>query len=120
MKAILLPALFSLALACTLTAQTCREVVPDASGRIVQTIDRQKSAGGTMQATTRDASGRIISTATTNPNASPSGSFTGTQRDASGRLIGSSTGSGKCQGVTKVPVPPPATKRQNDGCLPNP
>ena len=70
-------------------AQTCREVVRDASGRIVQTIDRQKSAGGTVQATTRDASGRIIGTATTNPNAG--GSSQTTYRDASGRLTGTAS-----------------------------
>ena len=184
MKALLLPALFSFALAATLTAQTCREVVRDASGRIVQTIDRQRSAGGSVQATMRDASGRIIGTATTAPNAggsaqtnyrdasgrltgtastqptagassrttyrdasgrsagsadtrtgsgsgtstqyrdasgrftgssatrgSSSGSFSGTQRDASGRIIGGSNGTGKCQDVAKVPVPPPGAKR---------
>lgn len=79
------PAL-SLSLACTLTAQTCREVVRDASGRIVQNIERQQSLGGTVQATTRDASGRIIGTATTNPNAG--GSAQTNYRDASGRLTG--------------------------------
>ncbi len=40
-KAILLPALISFALATMLPAQTCREVVRDSSGRIVQTIERQ-------------------------------------------------------------------------------
>jgi YD repeat-containing protein len=51
----------------------------------------------------RDASGRLTGSQTT--SGSPSGSFTGTQRDASGRLTGSSSGYGKCQGVTRVPVP---------------
>ncbi|MEI6178235.1 MAG: hypothetical protein WCS43_15180 [Verrucomicrobiota bacterium] len=46
-----------------LYAQTCREVIGDGSGRMVQTIDRQKQAGGAVQATTRDANGRIIGTA---------------------------------------------------------
>jgi YD repeat-containing protein len=63
MKAILLPSLFSFSLAAASPAQTCSEVVRDSSGRIVKTIDRQKSAGGSVQATTRDASGRIIGTA---------------------------------------------------------
>jgi hypothetical protein len=99
-----------------LTAQACREVVRDASGRIVQTIDRQKSAGGTERAVIRDASGRIIDTATTNPNAGgssqtnyrdASGRITASQRDSSGRLTGSSTGSGKCNAVTSAPVVPP-------------
>jgi hypothetical protein len=45
MKATLFPALFVLALCATSPAQTCREVVRDSSGRIVQTIDRQKQAG---------------------------------------------------------------------------
>lgn len=71
----------------TLPAQTCREVVRDSSGRIVQTIDHQKQSGGTVQTTTRDAAGRIIGTATTRTN---SGGFTSTQyRDASGRITGS-------------------------------
>jgi len=84
MKTILLPALSLVS-----PAQTCREVVRDASGRIVQTIDRQKSSGGTVQATTRDASGRIIGTATTNPNAG--GSAQTHCRDASGRLTGTAS-----------------------------
>jgi len=89
MKAIHLPALLSLSLATILTAQTCREVVRDASGRIVHTIDRQKSTGGRVQATTRDTSGRIIGTATTKPKAG--GSAQTTYRDASGRLTGTAT-----------------------------
>ena len=88
-KAPFLPALLSFALPSILAAQTCREVVRDASGRIVQTIDRQKSAGGTVQATTRDASGRIIGTATTRPNAG--GSAQTNYRDASGRITGTAS-----------------------------
>ena len=64
-KTLLLQVLLSFALASVLTAQTCREVVRDASGRIVQTIERQKQTGGTERAVTRDASGRITGTATT-------------------------------------------------------
>ncbi len=111
MNPLLLPVLLSFALSLMSPAQPCREVVRDASGRIVQTIDRQKSMGGTVQATTRDASGRIIGTATTSPNASSSGSFTGTQHDVAGRLIGSSTGSGKCQRIVTTPAPPPGAKK---------
>jgi hypothetical protein len=81
---VILPALFSFSLAVVSPAQTCRKVVRDASGRIVQTIDRQKSSGGTVQATTT--------------------------RDASGRLTGSSSGSGKCNTVTITPVPPRLVK----------
>jgi hypothetical protein len=78
-----------LMLASAFPAETCREVVRDSSGRIVQTIDRRKQKGGTVQATTRDASGRIIGTATTRPN---SGGGARTEyRDASGRLTGFAT-----------------------------
>ena len=56
MKTTLLPVLISLTLASMLPAQTCREVVRDASGWIVLTTDRQKSAGDSVQSTTRDAS----------------------------------------------------------------
>ena len=59
MKALLLPALIFLLFATHAPAQSHREVVRDASGRIVQTIDRPKSTGATVQATTRDASGRL-------------------------------------------------------------
>jgi YD repeat-containing protein len=69
------------------TAQTCREVVRDASGRVVQTVERHKQAGGTVQAVTRDASGRITGTAVTRPNTG-GGAHT-EYRDASGRLAGS-------------------------------
>jgi hypothetical protein len=34
-----------------------------------------------------------------------------TYRDASGRIIGSSSGTGKCQDVAKVPVPPAGAKK---------
>jgi len=78
MKKILLPAVFSLSLATTSPARTCREVVRDSSGRIFQTIERQKQAGGTAD------------------SSKVAGTTTRTQyRDASGRLPGSSTGSGK-------------------------
>jgi YD repeat-containing protein len=59
-------------------------VVRDASGRIVQTIERQKQAGGAERAVTRDASGRIV---------------------------GTSPGSGKCQKPGLVPLPPSSTKK---------
>ena len=83
-KTLLLPVLLSFALASVLSAQSCRELVRDASGRIVQTIERQKQGGGTERAVTRDASGRII---------------------------GSSSGTGKCQDVAKVAAPPARAKR---------
>ena len=73
MKAILLPALLSFVLSTVSPAQTCREVVRDGSGRVVQTIDRQKQAGGTERAVIRDASGRVISTATTQVSAGGGG-----------------------------------------------
>ena len=40
-----------------------------------------------------------------------SGIMTSTRRDASGRVTGSSTGSGKCQGGTRTPVPFVGTKK---------
>ncbi len=89
MKAHFLTALISFALSLVSPAQTCRELVRDASGRIVQTIDRQTSAGGGVQATTRDASGRIIGTATTHPNAG--GRSQTHYRDASGRITGTAS-----------------------------
>ena len=72
MRATVFASLVSLALTAADSAQTCREVARDSSGRIVQTIDRQKQSGGTVQAVTRDASGRIIGTATTRTNSSGS------------------------------------------------
>lgn len=65
MKTILLPAVFALTLANASFAQTCREVVRDASGRVVQTIQRHAEIGGSERAVIRDASGRLIGTATT-------------------------------------------------------
>jgi hypothetical protein len=66
MKAILLPALLIyLSLIPTARAQACREVVRDASGRVVQTIERQPQPGGRERVVIRDATGRIASTATT-------------------------------------------------------
>jgi hypothetical protein len=53
MKAILLPALLLFVLSTVSPAQTCREVVRDASGRVVQTIERQKQAGSTERAVIR-------------------------------------------------------------------
>jgi hypothetical protein len=44
MQAILLSSLFVLSLVTFSTAQTCREVIRDASGRIVQTIEHQQQA----------------------------------------------------------------------------
>ena len=98
-KTLLLHALLSFALAAALSAKTCREVLRNASGRIVQTIDRQKSAGGTVQAITRDASGRIIGTATTHPNAG--GSAQTTYRDTNGGMDGTAdTRTGNGSGAT--------------------
>lgn len=68
MKMIPISVLFAVALTATLPAETYREVVRDSSGRISQTIDRQKSSDGSVQSVTRDASGRIIGTATTRPS----------------------------------------------------
>jgi len=89
MKTFFLPALILFALAAISPAQTCREVVRDSSGRIVQTIERHQQTGGTVRSVTRDASGRIIGTATTRSNSS--GSAHTTYRDASGRLTGSAS-----------------------------
>ncbi len=86
MKTFFLSFVIPFASIAVLAADTCREVVRDASGRIVQTIDRQKNAGGTVQATTRDPSGRIIGTANTSTNAG--GNSQTTYRDASGRMTG--------------------------------
>ena len=88
MKAIFLSAVIPLALASALAAQTqiCREVVRDGSGRVVQTVERRKEPGGTVQVVSRDAAGRVIGTATTRPT-SNGGSST-VCRDASGRLAG--------------------------------
>jgi YD repeat-containing protein len=89
MKTILCSVLFASALVGISPAQSCREVVRDASGRVVQTIDRQKQFSNTERAVIRDASGRVTGTATTRPSY---GSNTRTEyRDASGRLTGSAT-----------------------------
>jgi hypothetical protein len=53
MKAMYLPIVIPFALATLLPADTCREVVRDSSGRIIQTVDRQKQSGGTVQSVTR-------------------------------------------------------------------
>lgn len=65
MKTRLLSTLLSIALAALSPAQTCREVARDASGRMTQTIDRQKQAGGAERAVIRHAPGQIIGSATT-------------------------------------------------------
>jgi hypothetical protein len=81
----------------------------DASGRIEGSGEtRPQSVSGTSTRY-RDASGRITGTASTTRH--PSGGFAGTSRDASGRITGSSTGSGKCQTATKVPLRPTGTKK---------
>ena len=49
MKMIPLSILFTVALSPALLAETCREVVRDSSGRIAQTIDRQKSSDGSLR-----------------------------------------------------------------------
>jgi hypothetical protein len=77
-----------------------RSVTRDASGRITGTATRTRF---------RDVSGRVTGSQTTSGSAA--GSFVNTRRDASGRVMGSGTGSGKCQSVTRVPVPPPAVKK---------
>ena len=91
MKTKLLPALFTLALANLSFAQTCREVVRDSSGRLVQTIERHKEAGGTERAVIRDSSGRLIGTATTRTGFGTSGTARTDFRDSSGRLTGTAT-----------------------------
>jgi hypothetical protein len=100
MKAMLLPALLSFALATASPAQTCREVVRDSSGRVVQTIERQKQAGGTERAVIRDASGRITGTATTQPTGGNAARTT--YRDASGKLTGSAVTLGTASGSSRT------------------
>lgn len=70
------------------------------SGRVVQTIDRQKQAGGTERAVIRDASGRIIGTATT--RVSTGGNAHTTYRDANGRSAGSATTQGSSSGASRT------------------
>jgi hypothetical protein len=90
MKAILPLLATSLILSVVSPAQTCREVVRDSSGRVVQTKETRKSGSGTTSVT-RDASGRVIGTATSQTN----GSVTRTDyRDASGRMTGSANTKG--------------------------
>ena len=100
MKTMFLPIVLPLALATLLPAETCREVVRDSSGRIVQTIDRQKQSGGTVQSVTRDASGRIIGTAITRPN---SGGASTQYRDSSSRLTGSASTQGNASESSSMP-----------------
>jgi hypothetical protein len=44
-----------LGLALPLTAQTSGETVRDATGRLVQTVERQRTADGTVRSIARDA-----------------------------------------------------------------
>jgi hypothetical protein len=97
MKAILLPALFSVSLATISPAQTCREVVRDASGRFGRTATTHTSGGSTSHTQFRDASGRPNGTETTSGHGA-------TGRDASGRVTGSSTGGGMCPTVIRMPA----------------
>ena len=107
MKKIILIFMISNALA---SAETCRDVVRDASGRIVQTVESQKNSNGTTKSVTRDASGRIVSTSSGAPSAN--GKMQTTYRDASGRLIGSAAtqttpgGSKAAPRPAQAPVPP--------------
>lgn len=64
MKALLLFSLFPVLMTSHASAQTCREVVRDSSGRVVQTIERQKQAGGTERAVLRYSSGQITGSST--------------------------------------------------------
>ncbi len=85
MKTFFSSVLMSGVLFSTARADNSREVVRDASGRLIQTIDHQKDANGTVNSVTRDASGRLIGTAVSHPN---SGGDSTVYRDASGRLTG--------------------------------
>jgi YD repeat-containing protein len=76
---------------------------------VAGSADTSKVAGSGSRTQHRDTSGRLTGTQTT--NGSPSGIFTGTQRDASGRLTGSVSVSGKCQDITRIPVPPMNVKK---------
>ena len=73
----------------SLGAHTCREVVRDSSGRVVQTIERRTDVGGTVHTVIRDASGRLAGTSITRPDGG-GGSRTD-YRDANGRHSGSAT-----------------------------
>ena len=123
----------SLLLVSVASAETCREVVRDASGRVTQTIDHQKSGNGTVRSVIRDASGRMIGTSTSQTSGTTgsrtdfrdasgrstgnqttngsSGFATGTRRDASGRVTGTSTGSGSCPTNPRIPIPPTGAKK---------
>jgi hypothetical protein len=68
----------SLTMATVSPAQTCREVVRDSSGRMMQTIERQKSIGGVERTVTCDASGRVTGTSTS--QTSPGGYASGRPR----------------------------------------
>ena len=83
MKAILLPAGISFLLASILPAQTCREVVRDASGHVVQTVEHRKGIGGIAHSIIRDAAGRIIGTSTSQTGSGgTTRTLTGMPRDA--------------------------------------
>jgi hypothetical protein len=88
MKARCVSLWFSLALVPVLDAQTCREVVRDSSGRVVETIERRTRPDGSVDSVTRDASGRLTGSATTRPTGFAKRT---TFRDAGGRLAGSAT-----------------------------
>ncbi|MEI8039491.1 MAG: hypothetical protein WCJ14_13975, partial [Verrucomicrobiota bacterium] len=65
MKELCLLIIISLAFASLLAADTCKEVVRDASGRVVQTIERQKGPSGAVQPAsflrrTRQASDHLL------------------------------------------------------------
>lgn len=81
-------------------AQTCREVVRDSSGRLVQTIERRTSGDGTVHAVIRDAAGRVAGTFVTRPDGG-GGSRT-EYRDASGRHAGSAITRGGSSGSSRT------------------
>lgn len=83
-------------------ANHSRTTYCDASGRVAGSADTSNNAGSGSRTQFRDASGRSAGSETTSGN----GTMAGTRRDASGRLTGNSTGTGKCQGVVRVPAPP--------------
>jgi hypothetical protein len=68
------------------SAQSSRETVRDASGRIVQSIEHRQDQGGRVTSVIRDASGRIIGT--TQTSASTSGQTRTQYRDAQARITG--------------------------------
>lgn len=81
-------------------AQTCREVVRDSSGRLVQTIERRTSGDGTVHAVVRDAAGRLTGSFVTRPDRS--GGTRTQYRDASGRHAGSAITRGGSSGSSRT------------------